>query len=69
MGDGVSVWIHSRKGRIVGEKIREDDTWMWVRLIGDHNLYYYAQANWGREDRHGEIICVRKGFMRAVADA
>ncbi|GAA3730222.1 hypothetical protein GCM10022239_03520 [Leifsonia bigeumensis] len=29
------VWHHQRKGRIVGEIVRQDDTWTHIRLSED----------------------------------
>lgn len=57
------TWIHSRKGRITGHVIGEDDTWMWVRLTGDHNLRYASRCNRGRVDEDGDVMCVRKSLM------
>ena len=33
---------HSWKGRITGTVVRQDDTWMWVRLVGDHAACYWS---------------------------
>ncbi|CPW40682.1 hypothetical protein [Mycobacteroides abscessus] len=60
------TWQHSRKGRIRGVVVREDDTWIWVRLDGDHRLAYAAEANRGRIDTDGTAICLRKSLMVEV---
>lgn len=62
----MGVWIHSRKGRIEGEVVREDDTWMTVKLTGDHELHYYSQAYRGDVDVDGSTITLRKSLMRPV---
>lgn len=59
----MKTWTHSRKGRITGEVVREDDTWMWVRLAGDHKLRYGSEANRGRVDEDGDVMCLRKSLM------
>jgi hypothetical protein len=63
----VKTWVHDRKGRITGTVLRQDDTWMWVQLAGDHTLRYGSESNRGRIDENGDIICVRASFMREVA--
>ncbi|MBU8830865.1 hypothetical protein [Mycolicibacterium goodii] len=62
----VRTWEHGRKGRIQGTVIQEDDTWMWVRLAGDHTLRYAAENNRGRIDEDGDVLCLRKAFMTEV---
>lgn len=62
----MKTWHHSRKGRITGEVVREDDTWMWVRLAGDHTLRYMSEYNQGRVDEDGEVMCLRRSLMREV---
>lgn len=57
------TWIHSRKGPITGHVIREDETWMWVRLAGDHRLRYGSEANRGRIDEAGDVMCLRRSYM------
>ena len=60
------TWEHSRKGRIRGVVVREDDTWIWVQLEGDHQLAYAAAANRGRIDTDGTAMCLRKSLMVEV---
>ncbi|MFV8169850.1 hypothetical protein [Mycolicibacterium peregrinum] len=62
------TWKHSRKGRIVGVVVREDDTWMWVRLVGDQTLRYGSEANRGRIDEDGDVMCLRKSFMTGIEE-
>ncbi|MCV7138370.1 hypothetical protein [Mycolicibacterium fortuitum] len=59
-------WTHSRKGTITGTVVREDDTWMWVRLSGDHTLRYAAQGNRGRVEEDGDVMCLRKSLMKEL---
>lgn len=64
----VKTWIHSRKGRITGTVVRQDDTWMWVRVVGDHQLRYMSESNRGRVDEDGDVMCLRASFMREVSN-
>lgn len=59
-------WIHTQKGPITGTVLRENDTWMWVKLRGDHTLRYRSEANEGRVDGGGEVLCLRRDRMRQV---
>jgi hypothetical protein len=61
-----TTWIHSRKGRIIGELVRADEKWMWVRLTGDHELRYMSEYNHGCVDKNGEVLCLRRELMREV---
>jgi hypothetical protein len=63
----MTTWMHSRKGRIVGEVVRQDHTWMWVRLSGDHTLRYGSECNRGRVDEEGEILCLRRSMMTELS--
>lgn len=62
----MGVWQHSRKGRIEGVVVREDDTWVDVRLTGDHELNYYSQCYRGCLDVDGSVITLRKSLMTEV---
>lgn len=62
----VTTWVHDRKGRITGTVVRQDDTWMWVQLAGDHKLRYGSESNRGRVDGDGDIMCLRASSMREV---
>ena len=64
----VKTWVHSRKGPVTGVVVREDDTWMWIRLVGDHRLRYGSESNRGRIDEDGEVMCVRASLMREVTE-
>lgn len=64
--NAVSHWVHSRKGRITGVVERQDNEWMWVRLVGDHGLAYMSEANRGRVDIDGTVGCFRRSLMREV---
>lgn len=63
-----TAWIHNRKGRITGEIVRQDETWIWVRLKGDHQLRYGSESNRARIDGDGEILCVRREYMREISE-
>lgn len=63
----IRTWQHSRKGCIRGVVVREDDTWIWVQLEGDHQLAYASAANRGRVDSDGTAMCLRKSLMVEVA--
>jgi len=63
----MATWIHSRKGRITGDVVRQDDDWMWVRLIGAHTLKYMSEYNRGQVDEDGEVLCLRRSMMNPVA--
>ncbi|GAS98773.1 uncharacterized protein RMCC_5738, partial [Mycolicibacterium canariasense] len=65
---GPRTWHHSRKGRITGHLLRADDTWAWIRLVGDHRLSYASESNRGRIDRDGAIISVRKSLLTDLTD-
>jgi len=62
----MSVWHHSRKGRITGDLLREDDTWMWVRLTGEHRLRWMSECNRGAVNDDGEVMCLRKSLVKLV---
>jgi len=59
----MSAWIHSRKGRIEGTIVREDETWMQIRLSSDHELRYGSESNRGRIDEAGDVLTVRKRLL------
>lgn len=56
------VWLHSRKGRIIGEVVAQDDTWTHIRLTED------AWADVRRRHRHeaGTVQTYRTEFLEAV---
>ena len=59
-------WIHSRKGRIVGRVVREDEDWLTIELDGDHLLTYVSEAERGRIDHEGDCIVFRKSLLTEV---
>lgn len=63
----VTVWQHSRKGRIVGRVTWQDDVWMNIRLDGDHEPRFMSEAYQGKTYEDGAIITVRKSLMREIA--
>lgn len=62
----MNTWIHSRKGKVTGTVVREDHTWMWVRLGVDHTLTYMSDYNHGQVDEAGEVLCFRRSLMTLV---
>lgn len=64
----VKTWVHDRKGRIIGTVVRQDDTWMWVRLVGDHRLMYGSESYRGRVDEDGDVLCVRASWMHEITN-
>lgn len=66
----MTTWNHSRKGRMEGEIVHTtaDGEWVDIRLTGDHQLKYMAQANRGRTDQDGEIIRVRKSHLTELPE-
>lgn len=62
----MTTWLHSRKGRIEGEVVWEDDEWMKVRLTGTHAPRYYSEANRGRTHDDGEVLTLRKSLIQEV---
>lgn len=56
MDEEVKTWMHSRQGLITAVEVRGgNDTWMYVRLVGDH-----------RKGEDGEIVTFRREFMTEV---
>lgn len=64
----MTTWLHARKGRIVGEIVRADDTWTQIRLTGDHQLRYMSELHRGRVDASGDILTVRTSLIREIGD-
>lgn len=62
-------YLHDRKGVIVGDIVRQDDTWTHIRLAGDQRLRYMSEANRGRIDCDGDILTVRTTSIRRLGDA
>ena len=63
----VQEWMHSRKGRIRGAVVWDGDgEWVKIKLAGDHQLKYLSISNRGYVDADGEVITVRKTFLREV---
>lgn len=64
MTQQVRRWIHGRKGPIRGVIVWENDEWMDVRLVGDHEIRYLSvtQRLDGPTD-DGEVLRVRKSFL------
>ncbi|MBO0883296.1 MAG: hypothetical protein J2P17_23765 [Mycobacterium sp.] len=69
MSGRAEIWMHSRKGRIAGEVVRQDDEWMWVRLAGNHALRYMSEFNRGLVHADGEVLCLRRSLMRKLTPA
>lgn len=62
----VREWNHSRKGRIRGVVVFTHDDWYQIQLVGDHNLKYVSASLRGQTDLDGEVITVRRSFLREV---
>lgn len=64
------TWSHQTKGLIHGVEVRGDDTWMHVRLVGDHQLRWLSpgRARSGEVSLDGEVMTLRRSFMTLVAD-
>ena len=60
MAENVRTW-HSRKGMVRGVVVFENETWLHVRLAGDHRLSYGSEALRGRVDEAGSVVRLRKG--------
>lgn len=63
----VKEWMHARKGRIRGAVLWDDGgEWVQIKLTGDHTLSYMSLSNHGRVDEDGDVITVRRKFLREV---
>lgn len=56
------AWLHGRKGKIVGEVVRVDDVWLWVRLAIDA----WADVRRRRLDLAGSVVQYRRSLMVEV---
>lgn len=59
----MSAWVHSRKGKIVGEEVGGAGEWMHVRLSEDA----WADARHRYVDPAGTTQTYRRSFMVEVA--
>lgn len=60
----MSVWMHKRKGRVVGVEVvptTPNDTWMFVTL---HDELRGALSEW----EPGETVALRRSFMTLVQE-
>lgn len=53
----MSVWDHSRNGRIEGEIVQDNGTFVDIKLSADH-----------RQGAKGEILTVRRYFLTEVPE-
>lgn len=61
----MTVWNHSRKGRIEGEDVTTTPgEWVHIKLTGDQTL---RSARGKDEYYDGEIVTVRASFLTEVA--
>lgn len=68
----VQTWEHAIKGVITGVEVGGDDTWMMVRMVGDHHLRWLSpgRAQGGGEVTHdGEVGTYRRSRMVPVEAA
>lgn len=66
--DTVRRWEHRNKGPITGVEVGGDETWIKVRLVGEHEI------RWLSPGRHldgpvsdGEIMTLRRSFLTEVS--
>jgi hypothetical protein len=64
----IRYFRHAVKGTIRGRVRREDDTWIWIQLVGDHSLRYLSAANRGRIVICGEVLCLRKKYLTELTE-
>lgn len=62
-------WRHQRKGIISGEVVRVDDTWVTIKLAGDHQLWYGSEASRGRVDADGTTLPFRRTCLTPLREA
>lgn len=55
----MTVWLHKRKGRIVGEVVDQDDTWTRVRLAEDA----WSDVRRRHLDEAGSVQVYRTAFL------
>jgi hypothetical protein len=56
------AWLHGRKGKIVGEVVRVEGEWMWVRLAVDA----WADVRRRHLDLAGSVVQYRRSLMVEV---
>lgn len=66
----VRDWHHNRKGRIRGVVLRADETWMTVRLVGEHDIPWLSETNRLEVGalQHDETLTVRRSLMTPIGD-
>lgn len=62
----MTVWTHSRRGRIEGDVIRQDDTWLHIRLTAPADSASLRARGYGSVDEAGETIIVRREHLTEV---
>lgn len=62
----MTVWQHTRRGRIEGELLRQDDTWMHIRLTADSPRASALHPGHGPVDKAGETITVRAAHVTEI---
>ena len=63
--DTMMTWWHPTKGCIQGFEEGGDETWIRVRLAGDHQLHRHGPAD-GRIDPDGKILLIRRSRMHTT---
>lgn len=61
------LWIHSRKGPIIGDLVALRGEWATIRLRGDQDLRYRGGSVLRRLD-DGELLTVRASLLHPVPD-
>lgn len=71
---GMTLWHHSRQGKIRGEIIYEDGDWVDIELSAPARVTWGRSFNFmghGRSDSHaaaGEVIRVRKSLLTEITE-
>lgn len=62
----MTVWHHSRRGCIQGDRVGGDETWLHIRLAVDCPRASMVARGFGPVDEAGTIITVRRSLVREV---
>lgn len=64
----VREWLHARRGRIRGVVVWEDETWVKIRLVGDHDLHYARPPRpfTRHAEGEGDVLTARKRLLEEV---
>lgn len=59
-------WIHSRKGEIEGEVVKDEGDFVSIQLTAEATLKWRSEDRRGSINEVGEILTVRKSFLKEV---